>query len=116
MSCKQCEKYEEYLEHLDTFLGISPCSSRPRECFILDKDKRIAELEQQLASLQWQEITEGNLPKVGPYEIGGWFGTTVVFDVAHCVGIATCDELLRDGWTHFRAIAAPPTTGEEIEP
>jgi hypothetical protein len=65
-------------------------------------------LKAQLAALQWRRITAQDLPKEGPYEIGSWFGTTVVFEVAHCVGTAPCLALLRYGWTHFRAINAPP--------
>ena len=79
---------------------------------------RIAALEAQLATAQrerdearrlaqWTPITPENLPKIGPYETGSWFGTDVVFDVAHCVGTASCEDLLRDGWTHFRPIAPP---------
>jgi hypothetical protein len=69
--------------------------------------RRINKLEQQLAALSWKKITPENLPKEGPYETGSWFGTTCVFDVAHCVGTASCEELLRNGWTHFRPINPP---------
>jgi hypothetical protein len=65
----------------------------------------IAELEAQLAALDWREITEKNLPDEG-CEI--WGEENGIQDYGPEDYESTLAGLREFGWTHFRPINPPP--------
>ena len=68
------------------------------------------EAEAQLDPLLWTPITEENPPTVED-EIGSWFDSPI-FCVCEYGGTATYEELIADGWTHFRR-KNPPAPAKE---
>ena len=68
-----------------------------------DLQERVAELEAQLAALDWREITEKDLPKVGDEVLDA--ETVCVQLVVEDSGVDDWTEL---GYTHFRPLAPPP--------
>lgn len=77
----------------------------------------IKELEAQLAALQWQPITESNLPKAGDevMRLNTSTGNILKYgELEVFAAEALCDFLILEakdyadtGWTHFRPIGAP---------
>jgi len=82
-------------------------------------EARVAELETQLAALQWTPITAENMPKQGD-ELLGRCGNGVYY-VNEYGGLADYAQLVaEEEWTHFRPINAPqpkaaPSDGGETK-
>ncbi len=86
-------------------------------CRMLEDNKRIDELEEQLAAahatiqrLQWQKITPECLPKVGDEVWEPLHGDSSLVDAEAIKDNPNCGEWLAWGWTHFRAINPPIAT------
>ena len=58
----------------------------------------------------WALITPETLPKMGD-ELGSWFDDPSFFVVCDAGGISPYEDLVRDGWTHFRHINPPAPDG-----
>ncbi len=80
---------------------------------LIDARDRIRELEQRLAELQWREITEQDLPKVGD-EVGCFVEEgTVIYEVAaHHTLFSARKWRYERAMTHFRPISAPARADE----